>query len=82
MRRESLSWVGPKAGLPGAIQVEAENALPARHRARLEDHVKRQCVPRCGRPEDVAALMVFLVGSSASFITGQPVHVDGGRLLH
>ncbi|MFD3997169.1 SDR family oxidoreductase [Streptomyces sp. NPDC058583] len=34
--------------LPGAIQVEAEHALPARHRARPEDQIKRQSIRSAG----------------------------------
>ncbi|MFJ3787652.1 SDR family oxidoreductase [Kitasatospora sp. NPDC090091] len=33
--------------------------------------MRRQCVQRRGRPEDVAAATAFLAGPSASLITGQ-----------
>ncbi len=35
---------------------------------------------RVGRPEEVAAVAVFLTGDGASYITGETVAVDGGRL--
>ncbi|MDW4897207.1 MULTISPECIES: SDR family oxidoreductase [Streptomyces] len=68
--------------VPGPIQVEAENALPARHCTRPEARIKRQGVPRRGRPEDVAAPGGVIVGPSASFITWQSVPIDGGQLFH
>ncbi|MFF3542013.1 SDR family oxidoreductase [Streptomyces platensis] len=64
------------------FQVGAENTLPAHHRARPEDQIARQCVPRRGQPDDVAAAIAFLAAPSASFITGQSLHIDGGWLLH
>ncbi|MEW2373518.1 SDR family oxidoreductase [Streptomyces sp. NPDC006656] len=67
---------------PGAIQVPAENDLPAHHLARPEDEIARQCVPRRGQPEDVDAAITLLANPSASFITGQSVTVDGGWMPH
>jgi 2-keto-3-deoxy-L-fuconate dehydrogenase len=43
--------------------------------------VERQPMGRLGRPEEVAALAVFLASDEASYITGQPHLVDGGMAL-
>jgi NAD(P)-dependent dehydrogenase (short-subunit alcohol dehydrogenase family) len=38
--------------------------------------------PRLGKPEDIAAAVVFLASDDAAFITGQTISVDGGLLAH
>jgi NAD(P)-dependent dehydrogenase (short-subunit alcohol dehydrogenase family) len=35
---------------------------------------------RLGIPGDVASMVLFLCSAEASFITGQAINVDGGRL--
>ncbi len=37
---------------------------------------------RRGRPEEVAALVVFLCGPQARYITGQTMHANGGAYLN
>ena len=46
-------------------------------RRRLADNLP---VGRLGRPEEVAAVVDFLLGERSSYITGQIVHPNGGQL--
>jgi 2-keto-3-deoxy-L-fuconate dehydrogenase len=46
-----------------------------------KDFVARQPMGRLGRPEEVAALALFLASEEASYITGQAHLVDGGMAL-
>ncbi|MBW2624287.1 MAG: SDR family oxidoreductase [Deltaproteobacteria bacterium] len=45
-----------------------------------EDRLGYRCeLRRAGRPEEVAAVILFLAGDDASYITGQALPVDGGN---
>jgi 3-oxoacyl-[acyl-carrier protein] reductase len=43
---------------------------------------RRSLVGRVGRPEDVAALVEFLLSARAGFITGEVYGISGGVLPH
>jgi NAD(P)-dependent dehydrogenase (short-subunit alcohol dehydrogenase family) len=46
-----------------------------------EDRIlSRTPMGRCGEPEEVAAVAVFLASADSSYITGQTIYPDGGRL--
>ena len=43
--------------------------------------VARQPLGRLGRPEEIAALAVYLASDEAQFVTGQALVIDGGISL-
>lgn len=47
---------------------------------RLEYFREKTMLRRIGEPEEVANLILFLASDEASFITGQTVTIDGGRI--
>ncbi len=60
---------------PGYVETDMTRPLPER----LKDEVlARVPLGRFGRPEDVAAAVLFLASPAAGYITGQTLVVDGG----
>ena len=53
---------------------------PAARKKELEETPITSCIMgrRCG-PEEIASAIAFLLSDDASYITGQTIHVDGGR---
>lgn len=65
---------------PGTILTElAKKAVMASPEAR-HTILSRTPMGRCGEPEEVAAIAAFLASDDASYMTGQTMYVDGGRL--
>ena len=38
--------------------------------------------PRLGVPEDIGAMVAFLLSEKAGYVTGQTIMVDGGGTVH
>jgi 3-oxoacyl-[acyl-carrier protein] reductase len=47
-----------------------------------EQFLSRIPVNRIGSPEDIAYTALFLASDEASYITGQTITVDGGRVIN
>ena len=64
---------------PGAIDAGMLLELNEQQR---ESFLRQIPLERFGRPEDVAAAVVFLAGPGGAYITGQTLAVDGGLTMY
>ena len=65
---------------PGTIRTEMVDALLVANPALAERLVAKAPIGRVGEPGEAALPIIFLLSDAASFITGQTLVVDGGRL--
>jgi 3-oxoacyl-[acyl-carrier protein] reductase len=63
---------------PGFMETEMIQALPT-YEAIKERAIAAQPVKRAGQPRDVADAVAFLASERAGFISGEVLHVSGGR---
>src|SRR5918994_388064 len=65
---------------PGLTRTDLVEALTAPGPV-LDDYLACMPLRRVGEPDEVAALVRFLVGPEAAWITGQNIGIDGGHAL-
>lgn len=68
--------ISVNAVAPGLIDTPMTRGLPEKSLLRL---LQMQPTGKMGRVEDIAGAVSFLVSDDARFITGQILHVDGGK---
>ncbi|MFO1074846.1 MAG: SDR family NAD(P)-dependent oxidoreductase [Geminicoccaceae bacterium] len=73
-KKVRVNAVGPGSIMTDILKVVMDND-EARRRI-----LSRTPLGRCGEPAEVAKLVLFLASDDASYITGQCVYIDGGRL--
>ena len=63
---------------PGFIATDMTHALPEEQKKLLLDKIP---LGRLGKPEEIAGVVAFLASESASYITGETLHVNGGMYM-
>jgi NAD(P)-dependent dehydrogenase (short-subunit alcohol dehydrogenase family) len=65
---------------PGTILTELARSAVLGNREAEQKILSRTPLGRMGEPEEIASVAVFLASDAASYLTGQTIYPDGGRL--
>ena len=63
---------------PGFVVTAMTDRLPEAQKGKLAEQVP---LGRLGRPEDIAAAVVYLASDEAGWVTGATLHVNGGMAM-
>jgi 3-oxoacyl-[acyl-carrier protein] reductase len=77
-KEEGPSGVTANCVAPGVIETDMMASFSAEDKAALAEETP---TGRLGTPEEVAAMLVYLAGENAGFITGQVFGVNGGLVI-
>lgn len=60
---------------PGVVMTEMGKTIPEESRQQMLAQIPLR---RCGEPDEIASVILFLCSDMASYMTGQTLHVNGG----
>ena len=80
-RENAQKGIRINAVCPGLIRTQIIDDIKQGHPEMMEKMLQSYPMGRIGEPEKVAEAVVWLCSDGASFITGHPFSIDGGRLL-
>jgi NAD(P)-dependent dehydrogenase (short-subunit alcohol dehydrogenase family) len=67
---------------PGTIETPMVEAMLKNEPEAMQEILKQQPIGRLGRPEEIAAAVLWLCSPASSFVIGHALVVDGGFTIH
>jgi NAD(P)-dependent dehydrogenase (short-subunit alcohol dehydrogenase family) len=65
---------------PGSIETDLTRSMWKEDPELRRSMLSRTPIGRLGRPEEIASVALFLASEESSYVTGQTIYADGGRL--